>query len=333
MTDGGAAPSRRRQEEEPPEEALPPAPPPRGAGQTAWVGLFLVVGLVATLGALLILTDAAIFRGRYIIITHVPDAGGIRRGDPVQMRGVNVGRVQRFRISPEGVEVRLEIEGEYAIPKDSYVQLTSAGLLGGMVADIVPGHSTEMLKYGDTLSGRSEAALADTTTKLANQAEDALARINTMLSQETIGNVQGSARDVRQLLQQLSTTVAEQRRQLNTLTASLQRSSSGLEKVTTAPELQATVKRLDATTRQMQTITASLDRSTASMEAVMGRVQRGEGTLGKLTADETLYNNLNQASVNLNRATQDARKLTEQTSKLIEDIQKNPRKYFKFSVF
>ena len=54
---------------------LPPAPPARGAGMAAWVGVFLVIGLVATLGALFIFTDAAIFRGRYIIATTVADRG------------------------------------------------------------------------------------------------------------------------------------------------------------------------------------------------------------------------------------------------------------------
>ena len=39
----------------------------------------------------------------------VPDAGGVRRGDPVQMRGVNIGRVVGFGMVPEGVEIRLEL--------------------------------------------------------------------------------------------------------------------------------------------------------------------------------------------------------------------------------
>ena len=50
-------------------------------------------------------TDAATFRGRYIITTFVPNAGGIRRGDPVQMRGVNIGRVTDFQMVPDGVAV------------------------------------------------------------------------------------------------------------------------------------------------------------------------------------------------------------------------------------
>src|SRR4051794_29855095 len=108
-------------------EELPPAPPSRGRDQAIWVGFFLVVGIIAILAALFILTDAAFFRGRYIVSTTVPNAGGIRRGDPVQMRGVNIGRIQKFKISKDQVDIRLELEGEYDVPADSHVELKSAG--------------------------------------------------------------------------------------------------------------------------------------------------------------------------------------------------------------
>lgn len=331
MSDGGTTVRGRRDEQD--GEDLPPAPPARGSGLVAWVGVFLVLGLVATLGALFIFTDAAIFRGRYVISTHVTDAGGIRRGDPVQMRGVNIGRVQRFQIDAEGVAIRLEIEGEFKIPKDSYVMLRSAGLLGGMVAEVVPGRSTETVGYGDTLTGRTEEGLAGNTEELARKADLALTRVNELLAPAMIQDVHGSTSELRQLLGQISATVAQQQRQLNTLTASLQRSASGLESVTTAPELQASVKRLDAVTQQMESVTASLARSSTSMESVMARVQRGEGTLGKLAQDETLYNNLNQASVNLNQTISETRKVTDEARNLLLQIQKDPRKYFNFSVF
>ena len=128
------------------EPELPPAPPSRGRDQAIWVGFFLVLGIIAIFAALFILTDAAFFRGRYIVSTVVTDAGGIRRGDPVQMLGVNIGRVQRFRIAKDNVEIRLELEGEYNVPKDSHVELKSGGLLGGMIADVVPGDATEYLR-------------------------------------------------------------------------------------------------------------------------------------------------------------------------------------------
>ena len=103
---------------------------PRGRDREVWVGLFVIVGDRDDRHRSFVLTDAAMFRGRYIVTTTSPNAGGIRKGDPVQMRGVNIGRILGFPIAQRGVSIRLEIEGEYQIPADSHVELKSSGLLG-----------------------------------------------------------------------------------------------------------------------------------------------------------------------------------------------------------
>ncbi len=322
-----------------------PTPVTRGRDQALWLGVFLVVGLVAVLGALFILTDAAVFRGRYIVKTNVADAGGIRRGDPVQMNGVNIGRVQRFTLHDlngiRQVEIRLELEGEYDnIPKDSTVELVSAGPLGGMKAEIHPGAQKGFLTGGEVLPGKTEPGMFENVDELALDAKrvmtdtsKTLNRVQAILSDTMVKNVEAtttsaeaSTRELRALLAQLSGTVKEQRQQLSTLTASLQRSSAGLEKVTTGPELDRARARLDAMTEKMQVVSESLDRTSKSLETVVGRMDRGEGTLGKLSKDEELYRNLNQAALNMSKATANA-------NTLIEDIKRDPRKFLKMSVF
>ena len=225
-----------------------PTPVTRGRDQALWLGVCLVLGLVAVLGALFILTDAAVFRGRYIVRTNVPDAGGIRRGDPVQMNGVNIGRIQRFFLHEEPgvrkVEIRLELEGEYDnIPTDSRVVLESAGMLGGMRAVIVPGQASTYLKGGEVLPGTTKGGMLESTDELAadakrvaDEATKTLTRMQSLLSDATIKNVEAtttsteaSAREMRTLLADLSATVREQRKQLSTLQTSLQKSSAGLE--------------------------------------------------------------------------------------------------------
>ena len=62
----------------PPEDRDTAVPPVQGANQTLWVGVFLILGILAGLAALFILTDAALFRGRYVVTTHVANAGGSR---------------------------------------------------------------------------------------------------------------------------------------------------------------------------------------------------------------------------------------------------------------
>ncbi len=308
------------------DKPLPIPPQLRRRRREIWVGLFVVAGLAGILIVLSTMTDAALFRGRYIVSTIVPDAAGIRNGDPVQMRGVNIGRVMGFRISTDEVEVRLEIEGEYPVPNDSVVELKASGLLGGLVADVIPGSSSEMAKWGDVLEGRSGVGLFDKMDSLAGEADDVAARLKELLSDEMVGNLHGTAGEARQLLEQLSGTVAEQRGELKALTKSLRRSAEGLEKVTTGPELENTVKRVEEVASRMDEVLSGLDRSSQSLESILGRVDRGEGTLGKLTTDDALYDNVSSAAANLDKAAVEIRAL-------LEDVRTKPKKYIKLSLF
>ena len=321
-------PTREDDESEP-----PVAPPSRGRDQAVWVGFFLVVGIIAIFAALFILTDAAFFRGRYVVSTVVTDAGGIRRGDPVQMRGVNIGRVQRFKIAKDNVEIRLELEGEYKVPKDSHVELKSGGLLGGTIAEVVPGDSTDYLRNGDRVDGRMVPGLFDAANRVAGQVEKVMAQVEKLMTDTTVKNFSATAenaqvasRDMRKLILDVSTAVGEQRKTLATLEASLQRSAGGLEKVATGPELDRALKRLDTLGERMDTVTASLQRSSQSVETVTAQAAKGEGSLGKLMTDDELYRSLNQTVNNMNEATLSL-------NRLVDDIQKNPKKYINLKVF
>jgi phospholipid/cholesterol/gamma-HCH transport system substrate-binding protein len=328
MAERDEPPTRDDDESEP-----PVAPPSRGRDQAVWVGFFLVVGIIAIFAALFILTDAAFFRGRYIVSTVVTDAGGIRRGDPVQMRGVNIGRVQRFKIAKDNVEIRLELEGEYNVPKDSHVELKSGGLLGGTIADVVPGDSTDFLHNGDHIDGRMVPGLFDAANRVAGQVEKVMGQVEKLMTDVTVKNIAATAdnaqvasRDMRRLIADVSTTVAEQRKTLATLEASLQRSATGFEKVATGPELDRAMKRLDTLGERMDTVTASLQRSSQSVETVTSRAAKGDGSLGKLMTDDELYRHLNDTVNNMNQATLSL-------NRLVEDLQKNPKKYINLKVF
>ncbi len=308
------------------ERPLPPPPPARGRHREAWVGLFVIAGVAAILTTLAVMTNAALFRGRYIIVTSVPDAGGIRKGDPVLMRGVNIGRVIKFGISQHNVDIRLEIEGEYKVPKDSRVEVRAAGLLGGSVADVIPGQSRENVGWGDRLPGQTGAGLFDKMDELAGQADNVAVKMQNLLSDQMVSDVHGGAANARQSLQSLQAILNEQRADMRALTASLRRSAEGVEKVATGPELEQTVKRMDAIVARLDATVDKLDQSSRSVQSIIGRIDRGEGTLGKLSTDEELYKNANEAVANLNKA-------TTELNKLLVDFQAHPRKYINLKIF
>lgn len=309
-----------------PEDALPTLNPSRSRDRELWVGLFVVLGVVAILTALYTLTDAALFRGRYIIQTVVQDAGGIRRGDPVQMRGVNIGRVASFHIVPAGVAVNMEIEGQYAIPTDSKMELRSSGLLGGMVANVIPGAAEQEVSWGDTLPGSMGKGIFDQIDALQVQADQALSRVQRLLDEKTIQNVHEGGDDLQQLLRRLNEMTAEQRDEFASLTQSLRRAAESLEKTAAGPEIERSVKRIDALTGQLNDLVATLDQSARSAESILARIDRGEGSLGKLTQDEALYDNAAAAAASLKKA-------ADELANLAEDIRKQPTKYVKLSVF
>lgn len=308
------------------ETPLPALTPSRFRDRELWVGIFVILGVTAILTALFTLTDAALFRGRYIIHTVVTDAGGIRRGDAVQMRGVNIGRVTSFRIAEEGVAVNLEIDKQYPIPSDSRVELRSSGLLGGMVANIIPGTSNRKARGGLVLPGSVAKGIFDQIDELQASAGRALVRVQSLLDEKTIQNVHEGTDDLRTLMRQLNEVAAEQRGQIAALTGSLRRTAEAMEKTASGPEIDRSVKRIDVVTTKLDSLASSLDRTSRSAENIVARIDRGEGSLGKLTKDDELYNNASEAAATMKKA-------AEEFARLAADIRADPKKYLKLSVF
>lgn len=326
--DGGAPTAPRNRI---PSEDLATVSVARTPRREVQVGLFVLGGILSVLFALFLLTDPGTFRGRYYVSTLVETAGGIRKGDPVQLRGVNIGRIRSFEIQDNGVRVRMELEGEYPVPADSRVYLSSNGLLGGVVATILPGRSPERLADGGILPSTTAAPggttdIMATASAVGTRADTVLGRAQALLSQQTIGAVQTSAVELQAMLAELSALATEQRRELQGVSGSLRRSAAGVEGAATRPELARAIARTDSISLRMDAAARSFNAAGESMASLVGRIERGEGTLGKLSRDESLYNNLNAAAQNINTT-------ATRYGTLAEDIQANPRKYINLRVF
>lgn len=315
-SDGGGGRAR------PSDEELTKALPRSTAGREARVGIFVLIGLIAFVGILFLLTDPATMRGRYMLVTTVEDAGGVRRGDPVQMKGVIIGRINRFDMMANGqVAMRLELEGEWKIPLGSQTKLGASGMFGGRTMEVIPTDATAFHQPGDTLPGSDGGTgLLGDAEVIGKKASSVLTQIETLLDDPTVASVQGSAAQLERLLTDLSLVTKEQRGSLKQLTESLARSAKDLEPAAAAgPDIARAIARADSAMEVLAKTGRTLDEAAASLRSILSRIERGEGTLGKLSTDDALYTNMNLAA--------------ESIAALVADLQANPKKYINVSIF
>jgi phospholipid/cholesterol/gamma-HCH transport system substrate-binding protein len=260
---------------------------------------------------------------------------GIDVSASVLINGYKVGIVNDLKFKDNELKelvIAFSVDDKYKIPANSIVELHSADLLGTKALRIIPSDNKTYHKYGDTLISKTEEDMLATLTEeimpLKNKAESAIEEIDSLISSVNYILNQETRRDLRNSisnLQNFSYNLSEQ-------------ISSGGELHQTLVSLNDFTKTLSDNRTRLDTIFGnfesisdslaraniaeminSIDRTFHESAVLLGKVNQGEGSLGLLATNDSVYNNLNSSIENLD--------------KLLEDLRKNPERYVQFSVF
>ena len=308
--------SRRRRLSD---EEILRAVPPTAKLREFRVGVFVILGIAGFFTFLFLMTNPGTFRGRYNVLTHVDDAQGVRNGDPVRLRGINIGRVLQAQLDGEGVLITLEIEGEWRIPTGSRIELFSAGILGGMVVSILPGRGEGFVEPMGLIPGETLPDVLASAGDIAGEAEHILARLRTLFTDSSVAAAGEAVAHLRDVVSNLSELTEGQATEVRTFVESLQRSAENVEGITGAEELKRTLASADAALAVLDRTSTEMAKTVASLNTIVGRMERGEGTLGRLSTDDSLYEELEATAVTLRE--------------LLADIKANPGRYLKIEVF
>ena len=301
------------------DEEILRAVPPTAKLREFRVGVFVILGIAGFFTFLFLMTNPGTFRGRYNVLTHVDDAQGVRNGDPVRLKGINIGRVLQAQLDGEGVLITLEIEGEWRIPAGSRIELFSAGILGGMIVSILPGRGEGFVEPMGLIPGRTLPDMLASAGGIATEAEDILGQIRALLNDSSVAAAGEAVAHLRDVVSDLSELTAGQAAEVRTFVESLQRSAENVEGITGAEEWKSTLASADAALAGLDRTSDEMARTVASLNTILGRMERGEGTLGRLSTDESLYEELEATAKTLRE--------------LLTDIKANPGRYIKIEIF
>lgn len=290
----------------------------------AKVGAFAVVMVVAGLFIYRYVNKSGDSDGGYVVFTRMKDASGIAKLSQVRIAGIPVGRVKSVKLDGEQARIDIVMNKDVPLYEDAAAAKIAASLLGEFQMKVSPGtEGRRKLKDGDEIKNVTEA---QTTDDLMRQMSDIAKDVKEVTSalRESIATDQGKAdiqatlRNLAQVTEALNETVRENRTSIHEIVVNTQQITQK-----SAPEIAAILENVRETTREVREmmskgpagqgqegevrkIVERVDRASQNLESalknidsVTGRIDRGEGTLGKLTKDEKLINEVEGAVENV----------------------------------
>ena len=306
-----------------------------------WIGLIFVFSSIAFVGGLLYLQDITIRKSNYTFTVLFENIQGLNVGDQVDMLGKKIGKVSHSRIIGQKIAVELSIDNSFAfsIPIDSKIEVKSEGLIGSKFISITPGFNTkDYILPGETVEGLREFDFSEITPGIVPLTQDLSAfarRLKATLGEEekdnirlTIQNIESFTADLDTFIHNYRDIVSEQDRKnfqefMKNLNGAVKDLKYGVNKeIGKMDDMLDDLKQvtdksdeLSTTITELRNSSASFAKATEKLDNILGKIDNGEGTMGKLISDTTLYGNMNNL-VNEMRA-------------FVKDIKDNPGKYMK----
>jgi phospholipid/cholesterol/gamma-HCH transport system substrate-binding protein len=274
------------------------------------VGIFVVVSLVLIAGLILKFGKyERLAKKSYEITIVFSDVGGIVRDADVLYGGIAVGKVGNITLDQEGVfkvNVKLAIYESVKIRKDAKFVINQSGLLGDRYIDVTPQSATaEFLKPGDTVNGTASMDLTEAihgVVDVLHQAGGTIERVDkaiqrideTVLSRQSLDHIDTSLANIELassnavgLTLSMHDIVDDNRSKVDNVLTKFSDAADNLSKTSKNVD-----QLVSANQDDIRAAMKNLAESTTRVNDILARLEKGEGTVGKLLVDPTLHDEI-----------------------------------------
>jgi len=308
------------------------------------IGIVVVFAIGAFIWGLSFLKGSNLFSHKYYLYAIYPKIDGLIPANPLLVNGYKIGQINEIELIKKDGEykvlVKFLLTEDVQIPRRSVAKAVSSDLLGSKAVEIIYSNSSEFVKNGDTLVAETEESLKSSVDKriaplqakaenLISSIDSVMVVVNSVLNTKTRENLDKSFESVRKAILTLEQTayklddlVGSEKAKISSILTHLNGITTNLDK--NGDRIDNILKNLsnmsDSLAKaQIKEAIANADKSMKELNILLSGINQGQGTLGKLAKNDTLYYNLNRS--------------TEDLDKLLKDLRYNPERYIHFSVF
>lgn len=290
------------------------------------VGILITVSVIVLVLGTLWLARGGLKSG-YPLYTRFAWGQNLKQGQPVLLAGVNVGSVRDVTLRRQGyLDVQLSVNDEYKVPKGSKATVKAIGIFGDVAVALTPPTPTPLADYapGDTVPAGPAAADIDQIMSRADSIAGTTSLLLRGMQKQiveagTLNDLHKTMASAAALSVQLQAVVAEQNRNATEALHSFSGIATHLNSAIDSADIKATLANFRETSANAAKLSANLDSTNAQVRSLLKQIQSGNGTLGKLASDSSLYVSLRHSIASMDS--------------LLADFKANPKKYINLRIF
>ena len=304
------------------------------------VGAIAVVSITLLILGFNFLKGKKLFSSSKSIIAKFGNVQGLANSNPVMVNGLQVGTV--YDISPSKdmrrILATLTITKDINIP-DNSIAIIKPNPLGTTTLEIKLGDSQVFLKNKDSIATEANAGIFNDILKKVDPAlyqitnavgsiDSFLKNLNGIVDPHAKNNIAAVLDNLNKVSASLTLSAASLEILLNTQSGTLAKTLNNLSSVTgnlaaNNDKITGVLTNLDKTATNLSQLDLkrtldSLDATINNLKSLVGKINSGDGTVGLLLNDPSLYKNLASTANKLNL--------------LIDDIRVNPKRYVNISI-
>lgn len=285
------------------------------------VGAFFIASIVV-IGTLILRVEKLDFsssKGDHEMFTYFGQVAGLAQQSAIRVAGVKVGEVRKIELEGQRARVTLSLnKAQVKVYTDAVASLSSIGILGEKYIELDPGHAnTGPHQEGEAIRSKTGVSLDNLMETMGTIGED-LKGISHALN-KSIGGEEGRQK-LDEIIDNIRVLTGEFRSMAQENHGSINRTMTNVEAITAElrdklPRLAGQFEELGRNLNAMvaenrpelkgmmgdvRKLAGSFQSTSDNLKSITAKLDKGEGTIGKLLTDETTIKKINTAVDNVN---------------------------------